>query len=126
MFSQAHLYADDVQIYASGQFTDADRVIKKLNADMSEQYLALVTRKRSFFKSTKIISYSNKLAIAAHLKLSTNFTKNLGKIIKDILNWNDLVIQKVYKTLCRLWTLGVLFQRSLGLRARGYKGTESL
>jgi hypothetical protein len=33
LFSQAHFYADDVQIYASGQLNDADTAIEKLNAD---------------------------------------------------------------------------------------------
>jgi Reverse transcriptase (RNA-dependent DNA polymerase) len=35
MFSQAHLYADDVQIYVSGDLSDATRLIEKLNADVS-------------------------------------------------------------------------------------------
>jgi Reverse transcriptase (RNA-dependent DNA polymerase) len=35
MFSQAHLYADDVQIYVRGGLSDATRIIEKLNAEVT-------------------------------------------------------------------------------------------
>jgi hypothetical protein len=38
IFSQAHLYADDVQIYVSGDLSDAARVIEKLNADVNNMW----------------------------------------------------------------------------------------
>jgi hypothetical protein len=66
----------------------------------------LVRREQFFFEPAKITSYSNKLAIAPNLTLSYyGKVKNLGLIINNKLNWNDLVnslIQKVCCTLRRL------------------------
>jgi Reverse transcriptase (RNA-dependent DNA polymerase) len=68
MFSQAHHYADDVQIYASGQLTDADRVIEKLNADMSNIW---------YWSQENGLSLNPQKSKAANLSLSTNFTKRM-------------------------------------------------
>jgi hypothetical protein len=38
MFNQAHLYVDDVEIYVSGDLSDAIRVIGKLNTDVSKTW----------------------------------------------------------------------------------------
>jgi hypothetical protein len=37
MLSQAHFYADDVQIYVSGDLSDATRLIEKLTANVSNK-----------------------------------------------------------------------------------------
>jgi hypothetical protein len=60
MFSQAHLHADDVQIYASGQFTDADRVIEKLNAGMSNIWHPLLLLSTVFALNSSFFYYNLK------------------------------------------------------------------
>jgi Reverse transcriptase (RNA-dependent DNA polymerase) len=91
IFCQAHLYADDVQIYVSGEQTDAVGVTEKLNVDLSSIWdwsqlnsLCLNPKK----SLSIIINLQSQISVLPPILLNV---KNLGLLIDRDINWKHQV-----------------------------------
>jgi Reverse transcriptase (RNA-dependent DNA polymerase) len=118
MFSQCHMYADDAQLYISGERSDIARTIEKLNADVSSIWnwsqqngLCLNPDKsQAVIISLQAFPTENIPPIILNGSVVPYYdkVKDLGLILNSGLTWRDQVnsiIQKIYATLRRLWTL---------------------
>jgi hypothetical protein len=114
LFSNYHIYADDVQIYLSGSKDNISSMVSQINTDLTSisdwsdrnglclnsqksQSIAFYRHKPSFIPpviiNDTIIPYSTKV-------------KNLGVIMDCNLTWKDqisTVVSSVYGALSRLW-----------------------
>jgi Reverse transcriptase (RNA-dependent DNA polymerase) len=129
IFSEAHLYADDVQIYANGHPSEITRVIEKLNADASsighwaqQNGLCLNPQKsQALIIGTKSSTFSlyPPIILNGCVVPYVEKVKNLGLVINSDFNWKDHVssiIQKVYSTLRRLWSSADLIPTPVKLK----------